>query len=179
MTACLARAHARSQLTDRSMSRDANVAHRHCKIASDLFARTARVEREDDDRALARRQLLDAAAKPFDVQPDRRLEPELGLDPELLQQAVAASIESARIAHDHATGAEHERCESLGLSQPAGAQALDHEHQDVLDEVVCLGAVPKVAKAVDADPAGEATTQLALGDAVGGSRTDPSGELAI
>ena len=140
------------------MSRDTNVAQRHREITGNLFARTAGVEREDDDRALARRQLLDAAAKSFDVETDGRLECDLGLDPELLQETVAASIDSAGITHDHATGAEHERCESLGLSQPTGAKALDHEDEHVLDEVVCLGAVPQVAKAINADPTAEAPT---------------------
>src|SRR5262245_45406130 len=116
------------------MADHANVSLRHAEKARGFGGRMLVVERHDDDGAFALIEHLNAPGQLLVVEPGlwRRFGNEITA--ESRQQFLLTPGAAPKIAHAHATRAEHELRELVGLPQPSTAERLEHPHQHLLHE---------------------------------------------
>ena len=153
------------------MANHADIAGAHAELDTDGVGSALRVERQDDDAALALGEPLKARRQPIQIQVGLRVGLRLELEPEAREQ-LRAPDDSAPAIQDHVSaGSQDERRKAFELANPAGAQAVEGHQQDVLGEVVGRGGIAQVAKAVETDARGQATVELRLGFLVSGDET--------
>ena len=155
------------------MTHHAQVGRAQPQLERHLVGAALRVERKDDDAALALRKALEAARHSVEIQGGlvagaRRHQ----IPAETLEEPLSSSDATPEVGHDPAAGPEDEGGESVGLAHLSRAQALERHEDDVLGEVVCGRRVAEVAQAVEANPGRQPLVQLGLGPAV------PVGESA-
>jgi hypothetical protein len=146
---------------------------REPQLGPDLVRVPLRVERRDDDRALALGEGGQAPGEPIEVQ--QRLGRGRGrrqLAAVTLQQLAAPALAPPEVGHHLPARPQHERSQALQVADLSLAQAVPGGEDHVLDQVVGRGRVAEVAQAVEADARREAAEQLGLGLAVSGRQAE-------
>ena len=134
----------------------------HLKRRRDVGRFLLCIEREDEQRPIARRQRIQTILNARLIEHwlprrdgDRAIRERLG-------QSLAPVMGAAQIRRDRPARAQDERSNRLHVADPTAAQPLDQDDENLLDKVLRSGCVTQVPEAIEPDPRCETPIKLRL-----------------